>query len=294
VVRVANLASNFVTIPVAARGTTTCSDPGGLSASDLAAAQAGGLAIGEISLNRTTIKFAAGGISFDTSSDSATGIFEKFDFNSLIRSNGASGPSPGSCIVSLYKGQTDPGDPIKPVLLDAGPKLTLNGPGGGKDMAKADGIYSFGGTTPFLSPGTYTVSGPGGAHVGPFSASITIPTPLVWSNQSAITSVARSQDLRVTWTGGGASEQAIIFGASSDAASTTSGVFICYENASAGGFTVPSYVLSALPASGSTQGIGTGILQVGSYAVGPRFNATGLNYGVTTYTVINAGTVEYK
>jgi hypothetical protein len=40
---------------------------------------------------------------------------------------------------------------------------------------------------PFLFPGVYTIdNGGGGADVGPFSAPITIPTTVVWSNSHAV------------------------------------------------------------------------------------------------------------
>jgi len=311
VVRIAGVASNFTTIPVAASG-TTCSDPGGLSISDLSAAQAGSLSIGAISLNRSTLTMSADGQSLTSKTDVATGSFSKFDFNSLIRSNSANGASVGNCIVNTFKGSGYAGDPVITTLLNAGAKLTLNGPNGSKDMPNNNGIYSVSATSQsipglpggipglpgaggaFLDPGSFTITGPGGTTVGSFSASITVPTALVWTNQAAITSVPRNQDLLVTWTGGGASDQAIISGAASDSTSGVGAVFICYANASAGNFSVPSFVLSALPVSSVTQGSPTGILQVGSYGVGQRFNATGINYGVVSYSVTNMSNVNYQ
>ena len=54
--------------------------------------------------------------------------------------------------------------------------------------------------------------------------------------------------------GGGEAMQAlnvsaIILGGTFDNATSTGGSFVCFERASAGGFTIPSYVLSSLPTS---------------------------------------------
>jgi hypothetical protein len=311
VVRVSNLPSNFTTIPVAASG-KVCSDPGGPTAAELSAAQASGtVSTGAITLTRTTTKITAAGQSIESKADIAGGTFSKYDFNSLIRTNSLGGPSIGNCVVTIYRGQSNPGDAVQPTLLDAGAKLVLNGPNGAKDMTKANGIYSLIGSgqtipglpggipglpssTAFLDPGQYTVNGTGGANVGAFSASITVPSALVWTNQAAITSAARSADLRVTWSGGGASDVAIISGGSFDQASSVGGTFTCFENASVGSFSVPSYVLSALPLSTVIQGTPTGLLSVGAYSQGTRFNATGINYGVLTYSVVNSSNVTFQ
>ena len=56
----------------------------------------------------------------------------------------------------------------------------------------------------FLVPGLHTVdNGDGGSEVGPFQASLNLPTSLTWSNRNSIPDrILRSEDLTVTWTGG--------------------------------------------------------------------------------------------
>ena len=72
-----------------------------------------------------------------------------------------------------------------PSFLTAGPKA----------LAAASVNQSLPG---FLEPGTYTVSGPGGNDVGPFTVSMDIPEPLNWTNRDTITSVPRSSNLTIT------------------------------------------------------------------------------------------------
>ncbi len=100
---------------------------------------------------------------------------------------------------------------------------------------------------------------------------LNLSTPLVWSNMNSITSISRAQGVTVTWTGGSSNGFVVIDGASS----STSGVgvsFSCYTASSAGQFTIPSYVLDALPA-------GTGSLGVAGETAFQSFSASGLDYG---------------
>jgi hypothetical protein len=69
-------------------------------------------------------------------------------------------------------------DPVQPTYLDAGPSLSLSGPGGTKTVAvtstqTAPTGYYYGtlATAPsvYITPGSYTVSGSGGAGVGAFN-----------------------------------------------------------------------------------------------------------------------------
>src|SRR5207253_6586559 len=134
-----------------------------------------------------------------------------------------------SCYVidqKLARGQTP--NVTLPTGLNAGSAINVKGPNGTKQMTPSQGSpvgsYSgmFGTTTvlpsipglppgvtipgqtpPFLEAGSYTVdNGAGGTDVGPFTATLTLKTPLTWTNQDAITQVTRSQGVQVTWSGG--------------------------------------------------------------------------------------------
>ena len=78
-----------------------------------------------------------------------------------------------------------------PVYLDAGAAISVTGPAGSRAIQKVPLpltiLYSgnFGNATPgnYLDPGHYTVTGPGGPDIGPFTASVDVPSsPFTWSN----------------------------------------------------------------------------------------------------------------
>jgi len=151
----------------------------------------------------------------------------------------------------------------------------------------------------YLDPGTYKINGTGGTDVGPFEASVVVPQPLVWTNEATTTDVNRNNDLLVTWSGGDPSKEYVtIFGASgidvTGEGDAVGAIFFCIERNSAGRFTVPSYVLQALPVSAVISGSATGLLGVGSAGEGNRFTATGLDIGNLQYSTSTAKTVNYK
>ena len=143
--------------------------------------------------------------------------------------------------------------------LDAG-TVTLNGPGISANLTvtqdPSSKIYSLllggglgSGGNVSIGAGTYTIGGAGGNDVGPFSASITIGSPLTITGGLPST-VPRSSDLKLNWTGGNPSDLVEIFGSAStgSGSNTTMTSFICMTTAGPGTFTVPASVLSQLPA----------------------------------------------
>ncbi|MGA3189727.1 MAG: hypothetical protein ABSF22_21680, partial [Bryobacteraceae bacterium] len=119
--------------------------------------------------------------------------------------------------------------------------------------------------------GSFTFTGSGGATVGPFTVSVSYSNPLSWTNSTSISSITRTSGQNITWTGGASGSYVYIGGSSQS--STASANFVCYAPVSAGQFTIPSYVLLALPA-------GSGTLGVENIATPVSFTATGLNNGV--------------
>jgi uncharacterized protein (TIGR03437 family) len=247
---VKGITGNVTSMAVAPAGQTTCADDfGSLTAANLQKAIANG------SLNGASVQLSHtvdGG-------DKLEAAFANYPVNSLIRSYaGALGPSKGSCLVyePYYSSSLNIIDPIQPTYLDAGSQLTLTGPGGSKTVnATSTGLYqaSLATSSPFfLSPGNYTVSnGSGGAKVGAFNWNLTLPSGIVPTNLPS--SIDRSQDLTLNWTGGTGFSVATIFGYSAVPITTTlfSWVyFICDADPSAGKFTIPSAILNLLPANG--------------------------------------------
>ncbi len=139
-----------------------------------------------------------------------------------------------------------------PVGLDAGSSLTLSGPAGLWNLAQdKPGQYQvlFGSTPqgPNLPLGTYSITSTGGHDLKAFSVTMNVGANIAWTNKAAINSVDRSQPLTVTWSDTTTPRYVVVGGYAFSA--TVVGIFVCTEDASVGSFTIPSFVLSLLPAA---------------------------------------------
>ncbi len=313
VLRAGGATSNFTTISVASSG-RVCQDAIGFAASDTETARTTGrLRVGSVSLSKLTVLNVATGVYDEGDSD-----FTRFDQASLSSRTriGAYALPYGSCTVVTSSASSD--DPLDitensgsgGVNLDIGGSLNVSGPGGSKQIPKTEsvglggGIPGFTGTfgAEYLTPGVYTVdNGTGNAVVGPFRATLTVPAPVTWTGHASIDTVNRAQDLTVTWSGGDdAKDYMLIQGLSTNTALGIGALFSCVERPSAGRFTIPSLVLSALPASGTmslgTQSMSTGLLYVHSVSRREpgRFQAQGLDAGFFGYMLSNTRVVKFQ
>jgi hypothetical protein len=111
--------------------------------------------------------------------------------------------------------------------------------------------------------------------VGAFSGTIAFPALPTLVSPVNPTTVTRSNGLTVTWSGGGTggNEQILVFSAT-DGSFANGSEALCIAAASPGTFTVPPYVLLALPA-GNFAG-----LQLSPAKVSVPFTATGLSVGL--------------
>jgi len=283
-VRAANRTSNFVTLSVSPDG--DCSDAGGYTAADLEKLRLQEeFSSGVISLNRSSTSL----FGIDSVTESASASFSRIKVSGFLSAQGFGGnPSIGSCVVTII---ADTGSlNVESQILDAGPALTITGAKGTRQLQKVQGIYSLGTGTPsvpgipgggtsFLDPGDYTVEGPGGADIGAFTAKVTMGAPINWTNRATVgnsgpDTINRAADITVNWTGGRESDLVSIFGTSSLQNPFVSAIFRCLERAPVGTFTVPSWVLSAIPPST------TGFLSLGTQATDQnRFEVTGVDSG---------------
>ncbi|HUJ49736.1 MAG TPA: hypothetical protein VLW25_06040 [Bryobacteraceae bacterium] len=258
---VGTIVSNTVSIPVAQSGGVCQDDIRGLDGNALntTAAQSttrsGTLAIVlDTTQKGTQSVFATGGFIRDTNQPNTYGYAYVTEGGCLVLQNA----------IGLTGTVT---------YLNAG-TLSITGPTGTQPIPQVTSgqvlAYSANLPTGFFpsSGGTFTFTGTGGPDVGPFSVTVSDPSPLVWTNQQSITSVNRSQDLTVTWTGGIPGTWVQIGGGSTTV--SVSGTFLCYAPVSAGQFTIPSYVLLASP-------VGNGGINLINQSNNQPFQATGLD-----------------
>jgi uncharacterized protein (TIGR03437 family) len=318
-VKIGSVVSNFTSMAVSSAA-PVCSDPNGVPPADLAASAAtGSVRLGVVDLTRTQIQI---GNLLTSRADVATGIFGRFSVQQLGSSRGLTQtPSVGSCAVSPFRGlNPTPVDPVQPTMFDAGASLSIAGPAGNKTIARAaTGVYSatLGGASldqlltnpnappPYLDAGQYTISGSGGpggdTSVGSFTARVTLPPPVNWTNQTTTTEIVRSVDQEITWTGGDPNGFVVISvvgiaaGPAGPAADSAGNAVLCLERASAGRFRIPSFVLQALPASAGGI-IPSGFVLIGSTAAPVPFETrpTNLDAGYLTFRTLAGKSVAIR
>jgi len=315
VVQTGNYVSNFGTLAVAANGRTCTDTANPISASlQNQIAQSGTANVGVIALNEsTTPTVTIAGVSTGGTMESAFAAFFKMtaaQFNAGASFLSGATTSAGSCAVNFFNttaATTSAPFPFQFTYLNAGPDINVMGPEGLLTMP----LTSNNGMDVYLAPstagsflpasgGTFTFdNGSGGPDVGAFTAKLTVPSPLAWSNMNDISTVTRGNGVTVNWTGGDPGTYVAITGASlgTVGSSTTDfvvGNFTCLAPASAGMFTVPSNVLVSLPTSTQVDGISYSTLSVSNVVGLSTFTAPGLDLGLVEATVGNTINVAYQ
>ncbi|MEP7353580.1 MAG: hypothetical protein ABI824_10155 [Acidobacteriota bacterium] len=293
IVQIGNQTSNSTVIPIA-NGSRNCSP------TNAVLANVGTLALaGPINYAAIKLRHNLNGALPPTFADDV-----KFEFDKILGYSPGTQPlllswlddlPAGTCTVfpGLSPGLNPPFTNV--VGINAGTSFSVTGPNGslpitgtaGKDFT---GNLSSAGT--FLVPGAaYTVIGTGGPDVGVFAATITYPASPTLVSPANNTSVTRANGMTVTWTGGSGNVGiAILSSIDNTYLNVNSAVAVCIAPASAGTFTIPAYILQALPASTNAgiilapadtavsftaAGIGLGLLQTHN-------DGTGYGYGAGT------------
>lgn len=284
--------SNGVTIAISADG-SPCSEPGNAVSPTLV----NGGRLGALIAVRSNVREDVGTRApVDVTTDYAAGFFLQeqagpFNYNARY-----SLPPPGTCAISagagnlLTSGLLVPGVAPGQRYLDPGYTFTLTGPNGTRNITGTARAFPLhvGSSVPgvvdstlFLSPGTYTVTGSGGADVGAFQAATTIPPSLTWVNRDQLTTVNRAQPLTLNWSGVPAGYSVFIFGGGFDASSNSSAVFTCVAQSGATSLTIPAAVLASVPPTRMGTGKFVGAIYLAQYqAASPaRFSALGIDTG---------------
>jgi len=299
--------SNTVSIPIAAAGQSACADPQ-LSSDALSRLDAGGtVALGGFAVSKvtaTTSLVTNGSTNTTTvTQESAAGSIALYTASEYAATY--AGLKIGACTINDRTASAVDRNPAQPEsYLDAGARLPLSGPGIaagaalGIASANPGPVYSLSLPNGTISGSArYTLTGSGGAGVGPFTASVTTPASFTVANWDSLTNIDRSRPLTINWTGGGL-DQVYIIGntfapvgkdaANNNVIHTVS--FTCQVPAAPGSYTIPTAVLShLLPASlpGVTPSIGSGLLVVEGMNVQP-FNASLIPGGPVAYTGFSA------
>jgi hypothetical protein len=213
--------------------------------------------------------------------DSTSASYSRIPLAGLINAQSA---VIGGCMVTQIPGPAAP----SPTGLAAG-TVNISGPVGNRTLlSQALGFHSLTYSPGFFpTPGTivdgtlvtagdYTFTATGGADVGAHNASINHPAAFVWNEFDTVAgNISRGQALTVTWTGGSAGGTVSVSG-QSQSGTGIGAVFFCLADASAGTFTVPAFIMSALPPTISQEGFPLGSLNVTHFR-GDAINVPGLD-----------------
>lgn len=263
------IVSNIFTLPINAGG-GVCSDPllgiNGTMLSNL--------------LSQSTVNVGYVAITTNQEASDANALFVRLlgNFQGLWDYLETPLTSAGSCV--LLPSQVAV---AAVAFLDAG-TMTITGPLGTSQLATVANpsvnseSYHLQMSASFFpaTGGSFTFSGSGGQtsglSLGAFTSTISYSNPLNWTNKATSSYITRSQGLTITWTGGAPNSLVGVQGSWTSADGNDSANFFCNALASAGEFTIPPYVLMAMPAGNGSLGVGNGTVQTVSIP--------GLDFGI--------------
>ena len=318
IIRIGSIVSNSASVSIDANG-QTCNDPFGLTPAQITQATTGTLNVGSVLLTRLALNL---GLPVPETQDEVDAHFYKFTGGSVSTNpDFLALSSYGSCQVATCSntytcvpsssGLNLPG-------LDAGSALNISAPTTTVPKVST-GYYSDKlGSSPlklgaypllnFLAPGSYTVAGTGGADVGAFSTSVTVPGipnitsgTFTWSSPQFTVqtpTASRANAMTVNWQNAGSAGYMLISVGSayeipnSNPANYNSATITCLQPVSAGTYTIPSWLLEALPPSASvnisTLSLPTAAVLLGVYNPVGTFTAPGLDVGVAN-SILTSG-----
>jgi uncharacterized protein (TIGR03437 family) len=322
-VSVAGQLSNPSFIAIASNASANACDAPGFTTAQLQNFDQGNsMTVGSFTLSQSAITVPQFG---SVKTNSISGGFVKitgFQLTSAARYTAT--PTNGCQVLHVHGTQADIAVGGTVNFLDAG-TVTLTGPNGsnltgGVTVTKsASNAYSLslgteglgvslpGSVNATLVAGNYALKGAGGADVGAFNTSVNLGSPLTITG-GLPASVNRAGGLTLNWTGGNSSDLVTILGYSGTSTGTGANAvtdateFFCTTTAGKGGFTVPSDVLSQLPAVSQADidaGKASGFLSVSSSSAPSNFTAPltkggSIDSGVFAATVGTAALVSYQ
>ncbi len=144
-----------------------------------------------------------------------------------------------------------------------------------------------------IVPGVHTAeNGDGGQDIGSIRTQLTVPSRLTITNKDSLQTIPRTSDLTVTWSGGDPNNEFV--GISGISSNGTDSFFLCVERAAVGTFTVPSTVLSSLPAFDPEEGGGVLFVVGVPSREASQFTAPGLDLGLFVYEDVVGSEVVFE
>jgi hypothetical protein len=163
--------------------------------------------------------------------------------------------------------------PTGGVYVDAGESIGLAGPGWsvsaprGKTVETGLNVYGITLDSRFngvplpiqppppgliIQPGKHTITGSGGAFIGPFTADLDVSTELKWTNVDAVTEIDTARDLTFLYSGAGPDDvitaNGLVKGPAPEAPTKmVNRIWQCLAKGSDGRLVVPASVLQKLP-----------------------------------------------
>jgi uncharacterized protein (TIGR03437 family) len=162
-----------------------------------------------------------------------------------------------TCTLKIFRGTPTSGFPSVFNGLDAGKSVTFTPPAGSPAIFPLVIPGGYAGSLAAVPSGTWQLTTPGGADVGPMTIKFPVPQSVIWNNQSQIakaTPIDRTKPLTINWTGGDVNGYVIIKGNSTLGPQnnpTYSINFGCVVPATAGTFTIPPAILMGMPTGGN-------------------------------------------
>jgi uncharacterized protein (TIGR03437 family) len=278
-----SIVSNSISIPVA-QGGGACADPASAVGPSVSSSLNGKstFTTGVVTILQSTgITKAAG----TTVTYNAGAEFVRI--TGLTSSAGVGLPSVGSCIIL-----TPPNIQVQQTGLDAG-SISINGGGTQTNLPAVPsqkGAYAA--TIPAIPANgqSYAFTGTGGTDVGAFTTTLNVPPALLWTNQASITAVNRAQGQLVTWSGGAPGSYVQIGGQSAVqvGSAIVSATFECLAPLDDGQFTIPSWILLALPPNTN------GALHIENPIYGQTFSVPNLDYAYGFAVSLTDKVVTYQ
>lgn len=212
-------------------------------------------------------------------------------------------PPLGACAVysgkaSLYSRDFLPTFPLSGPPLGAASSLAL----GALQLIKPDVAAPFyfwqfsfptNGVTHSVRPGADSVQASAGSSIGPIQTTMQ-RADFPGATFPALSSLRRAEPLELRWTNPTSSSEVVILaGGALNRPSNSAAYFLCLAPASAGRFTVPSFVLSALPAA-KNDPQGAAALAIGRLSSPSDLNATGLLKSLALFAAFDYKLVEIQ